>query len=81
MVHNVGRKRCSRSSCEKSFVPHRWGNSEARFQGWFLQRNGEAWCPDHHPDWVTEWRAKKKAEKEAKAPRKTGSIYDIFKEK
>lgn len=26
-----------------------------------MQRNGLAWCPDHNPDWVAEWRAKKKA--------------------
>lgn len=29
-----------------------------------MQRNGDAWCPDHTPDWVAEWRIKRKAKEE-----------------
>lgn len=59
MSHVMGRQRCSHDGCENSFAPHKWGNMEAQRLGWFLQRNGDAWCPDHIPDWVAEWRKKK----------------------
>lgn len=50
---------CSGGGCEKFFVPSRWGNQAAQNKGWFLQRNGQVWCPDHVPDWVPAWRLKK----------------------
>jgi hypothetical protein len=43
---------------------HKHGTIDAHQRGWFLQRNGDAWCPDHIPDWVVEWRSKKSKEKD-----------------
>ena len=48
---------CSADGCEAKVANHRWGHIKAA--GWFFQKTGEAWCPDHTPDWVTAWRAKK----------------------
>lgn len=61
---NVQPQKCTKEECPKTYMPHHWGTKEAGRAGWFLQRNGDAWCPDHTPDWVDEWRAKKKAKEE-----------------
>lgn len=50
---------CKEPQCENDYFPDRWGKIEARNKGWFLQRNGAAWCPEHIPDWVEEWRKSK----------------------
>jgi NTP pyrophosphatase (non-canonical NTP hydrolase) len=31
-------------------------NKRAQTAGWFMQRNGDHWCPEHVPDWVEGWR-------------------------
>lgn len=59
---NVQPKKCSKEECSKTFTPHLWGTREAQRAGWFLQRNGDAWCPEHNPDWVAAWRAKRNGE-------------------
>lgn len=59
-----GTRSCSRGECPKFFPDHRWGAMAADREGWFMQRNGKAWCPDHNPDWVAEWRASKKQQEE-----------------
>jgi hypothetical protein len=71
MPYLRGTKFCAHSGCGDKYYPHEWGTKEAQRKGWFLQRNGVAWCPDHNPDWVAEWRVKNKKknqdEKELKA--------------
>lgn len=60
---------CDRPGCGRSIKSHQWGGRNAANKGedWFMQKalpNGEpgpAWCPDHHPEWVAEWRAKRAA--------------------
>lgn len=54
-----GTRSCAKEECPKFFQNHEWGNKQAQREGWFMQRNGDAWCPDHNPDWVAEWRAKR----------------------
>lgn len=49
-------QQCAQVGCEETFMPHHWGNIRAQNDGWFLQKNGDAWCPDHIPEWVAEWR-------------------------
>lgn len=34
----------------------------AHDEGWFEQKDGTNWCPDHTPAWVQAWRARKAAE-------------------
>jgi len=50
---------CSVPDCPASFVPHYWGKIRADKAGWFLQKDGTSYCPDHVPGWVAGWRAKK----------------------
>lgn len=33
------------------------GQSQAGQLGWFFQKNGTSYCPEHVPDWVPAWRA------------------------
>lgn len=55
----AGIKNCSHDGCDKSFKQHKWGAIGADSEGWFMQKNGDSWCPDHNPEWVAEWRAKR----------------------
>lgn len=50
---------CRKTNCQNDYFPDKWGKMEATRKGWFIHRNGSAWCPDHIPDWVVEWREKK----------------------
>lgn len=52
-------KTCSHPDCNQEFKDHAWGHIHAHNQGWFEQKNGDVWCPNHIPDWVAKWRAKK----------------------
>jgi hypothetical protein len=51
---------CSAEGCPASHGNHRWGRIKA--DAWFHQKDGKAWCPDHIPPWVAEWRAKQAEE-------------------
>jgi len=51
--------RCSEPGCLHNVSNHYWGKVAANDAGWFFQRTGEAWCPEHVPEWVEEWRARK----------------------
>lgn len=78
-------KSCSKENCPKTYIPDEWGTKRANREGWFLQRNGDAWCPDHNPEWVAEWRAKQAAKRAARREHKaanpnTRSIRDLWKE-
>lgn len=50
---------CAWPGCEAQYKDHRWGSIKAHAAGWFIQKDGTAWCPDHVPDWVEAWRARK----------------------
>lgn len=47
---------CSELTCDATFKNHRWGKQAAQDIGWFFQRDGKAFCPDHVPEWVEGWR-------------------------
>jgi hypothetical protein len=51
---------CKHDGCKRTCVNNYHENIRSGEEGWFFQRNGDAWCPDHNPEWVIEWRAKKK---------------------
>jgi hypothetical protein len=52
--------RCARPECPRTYQGHKWGRIKAGEEGWFFPRDsGEAYCPDHLPPWVQEWRARK----------------------
>lgn len=47
------------SACDRTVPGHRWGKIKAQDQGWFFAKDGAAFCPEHVPEWVEEWRARK----------------------
>lgn len=58
---HVPDKKCAQEGCGRTFRDHQWGATQAHKEGWFHQQNGDSWCPEHNPDWVKEWRAKRAA--------------------
>lgn len=50
---------CAEPGCTAAHKSDRWNNSKAQKLGWFIQRNGDHWCPDHIPEWVAQWREEK----------------------
>ncbi len=53
--------KCEIKLCDKTYPNHKWGRIKAK--GWFIELNGRSWCPDHIPEWVASWRARKKEKK------------------
>lgn len=61
MAYGVGVLQCSEDGCEETIKAHYWGRVKS---GWFFSRaEDKQWCPNHIPEWVAEWRARKAAEK------------------
>ncbi len=58
----VAMKECAEPHCENSYESHYWGTLKAHQKGWFNQKDGTSWCPDHVPEWVASWRARQKLE-------------------
>lgn len=54
---------CAHPGCEMSFPNHRWGAIKAHSTGWFMAKDDQAWCPEHLPEWVPQWRANPKRRK------------------
>lgn len=52
-------KQCAAEGCDRTFRDHQWGQTKAHNEGWFHQRDGRSWCPEHTPEWVAEWRARR----------------------
>lgn len=51
--------RCAGPGCQASIPDHAWGHTKAA--GWFLQKDGRAWCPEHQPGWLQGWRNRRLA--------------------
>ena len=45
--------------CNATAKNNYWSKMRASKQGWFFRRNGACYCPDHLPEWLEEWRAKR----------------------
>lgn len=52
--------RCSVEGCTNTIKDHAWGHIKAA--GWWfpMDRSLPVFCPEHLPEWVEEWRAKKR---------------------
>lgn len=50
---------CDHPRCAAQFKLTHWDSIAAGNIGWFQKLNGDSWCPDHIPEWVTAWREKK----------------------
>ena len=55
---------CAHEGCEESVNNHYHARAAAHEAGWFQQKDGTFWCPEHVPEWVADWRARKKSESE-----------------
>lgn len=54
---------CAIPNCPAKIKDHAWGHIQA--SDWFFsQKEDRAFCPDHIPEWVEAWRARKKLERE-----------------
>lgn len=50
--------KCER--CDKTVKDNRWAKIHAHDEGWFITKDdSKAYCPDHVPEWVADWRAKR----------------------
>lgn len=58
----VSKIRCSYEDCSESLKGDSWSRIKSN---WFFQKNGQNWCPNHTPEWVTEWRERKKRDRNA----------------
>lgn len=43
--------------CDKTVQDNKW--AKIRAEGWFFERGGKAYCPDHRPEWYDDWQAEK----------------------
>lgn len=57
---------CTTTGCVKFYTNHKFGKMKASREGWYFGRNGDAWCKEHVPGWVSEWRERKKTTEELK---------------
>lgn len=55
--------KCSHEACDRTLKNNAWKKIKA--SDWFFQKNGDSWCPDHHPEWVASWRANKQSAAES----------------
>jgi hypothetical protein len=44
----------------------KWLVMEAAKEGWFFQKDGTTYCPEHVPSWVGSWR-RRQAEKKKRS--------------
>jgi hypothetical protein len=51
-----GQAQCAEAGCIAEHKTDEWNSKRAHNEGWFIQKNGDRWCPDHNPEWVEEWR-------------------------
>lgn len=47
---------CAEPGCVNTHKQDRCNTTKAQYEGWFFQKDGTAWCPEHTPEWVAEWR-------------------------
>lgn len=53
---------CAEPGCEAEHKADHWNAIKAVEGGWFLQKNGDRWCPEHVPSWVPAWRERQRAQ-------------------
>ena len=62
--------RCTHPGCTAQHPSSKWGDIRAADAGWYHAKDDTAYCPDHVPGWVREWRAKQAPNR--KSPRHPG---------
>ena len=55
---------CEDKKCPNTIPNHKWGKIKAQTEGWFFSKRAleadKAYCPDHLPAWLQDWRTKNK---------------------
>jgi hypothetical protein len=46
---------CSHDGCSNGTKVNRWAKIRAQDEGWYFQRNGSLWCPEHRPSFAPAW--------------------------
>lgn len=59
MPEGADRYHCAQRGCKGTAPKHQWSEKTKAGKGWFHQKDGTSWCPDHHPEWVKEWRERR----------------------
>lgn len=47
-----GVHQCEHDRCTRSCTNSRWSHIRAAEQGWYFQRDGCVWCPEHRPPYA-----------------------------
>lgn len=47
---------CELPHCTMRMRNHKWGKIQGHNAGWYMSKEGEAFCPLHNPVWLAEWR-------------------------
>lgn len=43
--------------CPTEVKSDKWNSIRAHANGWYFQKNGDAYCPEHRPSWAPKtWR-------------------------
>lgn len=53
---------CYTLGCVETIENHAWARTRASAAGWYFAISGAAYCPEHKPAWVNEWRRRKAAQ-------------------
>lgn len=49
--------KCEEKGCRATHKTDKWNNIKAHADGWYMQKDGKEWCPDHRPEWAPKtWR-------------------------
>lgn len=44
------------NDCEEKIPANKFSHIRAGDKGWFFEKDGTVYCPNHTPGWVSQWR-------------------------
>ena len=53
-------RECKEETCPRGYTDTAIGKAAAVREGWYIGRNNHAYCPNHVPEWVEQWRKRLK---------------------
>jgi len=73
--------KCCVPGCTNETVANKWADIQS---AWFFMKDGSAYCPEHIPDWVADWRRNKelmKGEEDERGRRVPGVVEQFIGER